>query len=229
MAIAVALSFDCGILLCADSKDNVRGQVQPESTKIFQRQYGSNPVCARSIFLTSERVKSTISAIRHCERALDAIRPTEYTFDRMRDAIEYALFKIDQEHFDSQLQSKPQTTLLVALYAHSDRQCSLFRTNGTELRELIGYDCQGIAAYLGHYLIHERYRAAQSMGTLDLTTVFSIAIETIEGMKEYRRECRGSAEAMILYADGRVSDVQTICLDTGQERNLEFKARASGA
>ena len=58
--------------------------------------------------------------------------------------------------------------MLVALFSSSDRQYPAFRTTGAALKELAGYDCQGSAAYPGHHLIRDRYRAMQSTDALDL-------------------------------------------------------------
>jgi hypothetical protein len=211
MAIAVAISFDSGILLCADTKDGV-------PPRIFQRQYGSDPGCARSIFAISEPGDGTVAALQHCERALDILQPGECTIDRMRATIERALPEAYPRHLDSQLESKPEAALLVALYSPADRQCSLFRTNGTALGEFVGYDCQGTAAYLGHYLIRDRYRAAQSMDSLDLSTVFSIAIETLEGVRECLDGCGESTEVVVMYANGCASELQLLRQDIQQQR-----------
>lgn len=216
--IAIAISFDSGILLCADKKHSVPARKHLESTNIFPKQYRSKLGCARSIFLISEPVDWTVAALQHCERALETLQPADYTIDRMRATIENSLLEIYQKHLDSQLESKPEATLLVALYSPSDQQYSLFRTSGTALRELVGYDCQGSAAYLGHYLIRDRYRAAQSMDAQDLTSVFSIAIETLEGVRKYHGGCGKSTEIIVLHANGHASDVQLIRQDTREHR-----------
>ena len=125
MAIAVAISFDSGILLCADTKHGV-------PARIFPKQYGSDPGCARSIFVISEPGDCAVAALQQCERALDILQPAEYTIDRMRATIEHALLEVQQQQLDSQLESKPEAPLLVALYSPADRQCSLFhRANAT--------------------------------------------------------------------------------------------------
>src|SRR5438477_627265 len=113
--IAVAISFGSGILLCADTNSSV------PATRIFPRQYTSKRGYARSIFLVSEPISSTGAAVQYCECALDTLKPSEYTVDRMRATIEQSLFEIYQR--------QPGTTLLVALYSPCDRQYSLFRTN----------------------------------------------------------------------------------------------------
>ena len=77
-------------------------------------------------------------------------------------------------------------------------------------KELAGYDCQGSAAYLGHYLIRDRYRAMQSMDALDLRSVFAIAAETLDGIRELCEGCAECAEILVLYANGRKSGVQRI-------------------
>ena len=61
-----------------------------------------------------------------------------------------------------------------------DQQYSLYRTTGTMLQEVVGYDCEGPVASLGHSVMHDRYTAARSMDTLDLTHVFSIATDTLD-------------------------------------------------
>jgi hypothetical protein len=222
VAIAVAISFDSGILLCTDTKHGV-------PARIFPKQYGSDPGCARSIFVISEPGDCAVAALQHCERALDILQPAEYTIDRMRAAIEHALLEVHQQHLDSQLESKPEAPLLVALYSPRDRQCSLFRASGTALGEFVGYDCQGTAAYLGHYLIRDRYRAAQSMDSLDLSTVFAIAIETLEGVRECLDGCGESTEIIVMYANGRASEVQLLRQDIQKQRNLASLGDLSGS
>ena len=100
--------------------------------------------------------------------------------------------------------------MLVALYSSSDRQYSAFRTSGVALKELAGYHCQGSAAYLGYYLIRDRYRAMQSMDALDLRSVVAIAVETLDGVREFCEGCPESAEILVLYANGRKSGVERI-------------------
>jgi len=216
--VTIAISFDSGILFCAHTKYSVSARIHLESTRIFPKQYGSKPGCARSIFLISEPADWTIAALRRCERALSILRPAEYTIARMRATIETSLLETYDKDLDSQRESKPEATMLVALYSPSDQQFSLFRTSATALRELAGYDCQGTAAYLGHLLIRERYRAAQSMDALDLTSVFSIALETLEGVREHHRSCGESAEIIVMYANGCVSDVQRMHQNTQNQR-----------
>jgi hypothetical protein len=223
VAIAVALSFDSGIVLCADATHGV-----PACAKIFPKHYHSLPDGARSIFLISEPIDDTVAACRQCEHGLDALQPTEFTIDRMRATIERSLLEMSREHLDSSRESTGETTLLVALYSASERQCSLFRASGPVLRELVGYDCQGPAAHLGHYLIRDRYRAAQSMDALDLTTAFSIAIETLQSVRECPGGCGESTEIMVMYANGRASDVQHIRRATQKQRKLALSA-LSGA
>jgi len=219
--IAIAISFDSGILLCADTKHSVPARLPPESTNIFPKQYGSKLGYARSIFLISEPVDWTVAAVQYCEAALDILQPAEYTIDRMRATIENSLFEIYQR--------QPEATLLVALYSPCDQQYSLFRTSGAALREIVGYDCEGTAAYLGHYLIRDRYRASQSMDALDLTSVFSIAIETLEGVREYHGRCGESTEIFVMYANGRASGIQRIRQDTRKQPKLALLANLSGA
>ena len=99
--------------------------------------------------------------------------------------------------------------MLVGLYSSSDRQYSAFRTSGAALKDFAGYDCQGSAAYLGHYLIRDRYRAMQSMDALDLRSVFAIAAEALDGVRDSYEGC-AEAEILVLYANGRKSGVQRV-------------------
>ena len=209
MAIAIAISFDSGILLCADTTSGVSAGIHSESPRIFTKQYASAPSGARSIFLIGERVDRAVPALLHCERALDRLQPAEYTIDRMRATIEEALSDLE-----------PEATLLMALHSPIDQRCSLFRTSAAVVGEFVGYDCQGPAAYLGHYLIRDRYRDGQSLDSLDLSTVFAIAVETVEGVRACLDGCGGSTEMIALYANGRASDVQLIREDIQKQRKL---------
>ena len=112
--------------------------------------------------------------------------------------------------------------MLVALYSSSDQQYSAFRTSGAALKEFAGYDCQGSAAYIGHYLIRDRYRAMQSMDALDLRSVFAIAAETLDGVREVCEGCPECAEILVLYANGRRSGVQHLWQGRGELPELEL-------
>jgi hypothetical protein len=196
VAIGLAISFDSGILLCADTKDR-RAPLEP--TKIFPKQYGADPGSARSIFLVSVLVDGAVDAVRHCERALETLQPAEFTTDRMRTTIEKAL-----------VESKPEATLLVALYSSVDLECSLFHSRGTALVEFAGYDCHGPAAFLGHYMIRDKYRSAESMDSLDLTTVTSIANGALKHIRETFDGSGGLTETIVMYANGHATDVKYV-------------------
>lgn len=170
-----------------------------------------------------------MAARERCERALDALQPAEYTLGRMRSTVEESLRDLGPRYPDPQLQSNPDTTLLAAFYSPVDRQCALFRTGGTVFQEFAGYDCQGTAGYFGHCVIRDQYRAAESMDSLDLSTVFSIATETIESVREYLGGCGESTEIMVIYANGRTSPVQRIRRDTGKQRTLALLGSLAGA
>jgi hypothetical protein len=58
------------------------------------------------------------------------------------------------------------------------------------------------------------------MDSLDLTTAFSIATEAIEAVRGSLGHCGESTEVMVLYANGRASDVQRIRRDTTKQRTL---------
>lgn len=67
------------------------------------------------------------------------------------------------------------------------------------------------------------------MGALDLTTVFSIAIETVEGVREYHGGCGEWTEMVVMYANGRGSDVQRMRQDTRKRQKLALLANPSSA
>jgi len=200
--ISIGLSFDSGILFCAAAKNTVASQMYSESTNIFPREYGAKSGGTCSIFLLSEPIDCAVAAVQYCEHALDILQPAEFTIDRMRATVENSLSEI--------YQTQPGVTMLVALYSSSERLYSVFRTSGAALKELAGYDCQGSAAYLGHYLIRDRYRAMQLMDALDLRSVFAIAAETLDGIRECCEGCAECAEILVLYANGRKSGVQRL-------------------
>jgi len=215
--IAIALSFDSGILLCADAKDSdpARG------SSIFCKQYGSQSGYARSIFLVSELADCSVATVQHCEHQLLLLEPAEYTIDRMRAAIENSLFEICQK--------QPEATMLVTLYSAPDRQYALFHTSGHALKEVGGYDCQGPASYLGHYLIRERYNAMRSMDQLDLRSISSLAIETMETIRESQNGCGEFTEIFVLYANGHESRIHRIRRGTRELPEQALRANPVGA
>ena len=118
------------------------------------------------------------------------------------------------------VESKPEATLVVALYSPVDQQCSLFHSRGTALVEFAGYDCHGPAAYLGHYLIRDKYRSAESMDSLDLTTVTSIANEALKRIRESFDGCGGLTETLVMYANGRMTDVKFVRQAVKKQRRV---------
>ena len=213
---AGAISFNSGILLFADTEPVVPRRIPYEPRKIFHREYGSSPGFAHSIFVVSESGDWARAAFQCGERGLDALQPAERTIDRMRETVEQSLLQSYCEQ-DAGEPSERERPLFVVLYSPCQLRYSLFRTISTTLREVVGYDCQGTAASLGHYLIRDRYHAARSLDALDLTTVFSIAVDTLAGIRERDGACGESSEVVVVYSDGHVSDVQRI-LDDSQER-----------
>ena len=209
LTIAIALPFDSGIVLCADTSFT-------GGPRIFQKRYDSNPRYSRSIFAISDPVNTGMVVVRQCERALDLLQPGEYTIDRMRATIENALREASHGPFDSKLESNSPASLLIALYSSVDERYLLFYTSGIALRERVGYDCQGSAAYVGHFLLRDNYAAAESMGLLDLTTVSSIATETMQKVREYNCDVSDTTEIVIMFANGLASVVRRIRQDSLQ-------------
>ena len=195
--IAAAMWFNSGILLFADAETDDRGEVRADSHTILSKHYGSQPGCASSVFVVSEPGHRHLPEFHYCEEALANIPPENCTIDRMREAVEQCLTDVGDDEVD-----------FVALYSAKDQQYSLYRTTGRMLQEVVGYDCEGPAASLGHQLIHDRYAAARSMDTLDLTHVFSIATEDLDAIRATYPACGKCSEMVVMYANGHVSDVQ---------------------
>jgi len=215
--IAGALSFNSGLLLFADT--DVPGGFPRASTRIFSKEYGSDRDCAHSIFVVSGHVDWTRPPFERCQRALDAIRPAERTIARMRDTIERTLNECRDQPND-------EVPFLVALYSRSDQQLSALHPLDAALRETVGYDCQGGAAYLGHALIRDRYDAARSMDELDLTAVFAIAVDALAGIRGSLDGCGESTEMVVLYADGHASDVNRMPHDSERLRTVALDGLA---
>ena len=200
MTIAAALTFDSGVLLCADTKHTYTGWVQFESTKIFTSEYADS----RSVFVITGPVDWAVAAIQSSERALASLSSASQTLAEMQKTVERELRTLYQEHIYPHPDPKPDFTLLITLYSAVERRWQLFRTNETKLRALRGYDCHGTGAYLGHYLIRPRYLAARAKKLLDLDLVFTVAVEALREIKDYDEGCGKSSEVAVLHADGRV-------------------------
>ena len=222
--IAAALSFNSGILLFADA-DRPRSVAPRESRRIFQRQYGEPPQCARSVFVASDIVGWTSAAFERSETALEALPASQRTIDGMKDAIEHALFEAYQDQIGLPT-AEQQFSAFIALYSPAEKRYALFHTLNTALREVAGHDCVGPAAFLGHYLIRDPYNAARSMDALNLETVFSIATDTLDGVRACNEKCGVSSEMAVMYADGHVSDIQRIPHDSHKERKVALAALA---
>jgi hypothetical protein len=214
--IAAALSFNSGILLFADA-EQARGRTRDASTKIFHRRAAAASGCAQFVLVVGDAIGWAADAIERCEEALAAMPPGTCTIDRMRDVIEQTLFASYQEQVDRPA-ADVELSALVALYSPTEQRYELFHTLNTSLRPVAAHDCVGAAAYLGHYLIRDRYNAARSMDALDLETVFAIAADTLEGIRACKETCGASSEIAVMYADGHVSDVQRIPQDTEKQR-----------
>jgi hypothetical protein len=127
------------------------------------------------------------------------------------------------------LRFAPPNARSLACDAQSQQLLSLCRPLGSTLREVAGYDCQGAAAYLGHSLIRDRYDAARSMDELNLTTVFSIAVDALEGIRGCLDECGQTTEMVVLYADGHASDVNRMLHDSERLRTATLDGLAHAA
>ena len=222
--IAAALSFNSGILLFADA-DRPRSVAPRESRRIFQGQYGEPPQCARSVFVASDIVGWTAAAFERSQTALEALPAPTRTIDGMKDAIEHALFEAYQDQIGLPT-AEQEFSAFIALYSPIERRYALFHTLNTALREVAGHDCVGPAAFLGHYLIRDPYNAARSMDALNLETVFSIATDTLDGVRACHEKCGVSSEMAVMYADGHVSDIQRIPHDSHKERKVALAALA---
>jgi hypothetical protein len=112
VTIAVALSFDSGILLCANAQPAVPARIPRQCTNIFSRCYGPRSAGTRSIFARTDASLAATALVHECERALDALEASEFALDRMRHAIQTALNG----------QAGPsRDPLLAALYSPHDR------------------------------------------------------------------------------------------------------------
>jgi|KBSSwiStaDraftv2_1062776.scaffolds.fasta_scaffold682336_2 hypothetical protein len=211
--IAAAMLFNSGILLFADAEMDDRGEVQADSHTILSKHYGANSDGASSVFVVSEPGNRHTSEFHHCEEVLASIPPEDCTLERMREAVEKSLVDTDDEEVD-----------FVALYSVKDQRYSLYRTTGTMLQEVVGYDCEGPVASLGHSVMHDRYIAARSMDTLDLTHVFSIATETLDVIRATYPECGKCSEMVVMYANGHLSDVQRMANESPKKRNAALTA-----
>jgi hypothetical protein len=211
--IAAAMWFNSGILLFADAETNFRGTVRADSHTILPKHYGAHAGGAISVFVVSEPGNRHLSEFHRCEEVLASIPPEDCTLDRMREAVEKSLVDAGDEEVD-----------FVALYSAKDQQYSLYRTTGTMLQEVVGYDCEGPAAPLGHRLMHDRYTAARSMDTLDLIHVFSIATETLDVIRATYPACGKCSEMIVMYANGHLSDVQHMVNESPRKRNAALTA-----
>jgi hypothetical protein len=220
--IAAAIPFDSGILLFADTDQAARDGNHQVPSRISPRQYGSSPGGACSVLVASDPVDWSSAAFHRCERALESMRSADCTIDRMRATIEDSLFAVHQEWIDVDHEKEPP--LFVALYSPGTRKLCVFRTSGTVLQEINGYDCQGSDGYLGHFMLRDRYHAARSVDRLDLTTVFSMAADTLRGVREADAHCGPCSEMVVMYADGRMSDVQVIPDDSHRQRTIALTA-----
>jgi hypothetical protein len=210
--IAGAMWFNSGILMFADAETDFRGTVRPDSHPILWKHYGADTGGACSVFVLSEAGNRHASEFHRCEEVLASIPPEDSTLERMREAVEKSLVDTGDEEVD-----------FVALYSVKDQQYSLYRTTGTMLQEVVGYDCEGPAAPLGHRLMHDRYTAARSMDTLDLTHVLSIATETLDVIRATYPACGKCSEMVVMYANGHL-DVQHVVSQTPEKRKTALTA-----
>lgn len=216
VTIAAALTFDEGILLCADTKHTFPGAMQLESTKIFTKGYDD----ARSVFVISGIVDHAVAALQAAEHRLDLLLPHLRTLERMKEVTELALTSHYERHIYPHPEPKPAFLLYVALCARvgSSPRVAVFRTHETVLRELVdGYDCDGTGAYLGHYLMRDRYLKARRENGRQLPTVFDVAVKALHHSKDYDDGCGKTTEVVVLYDDGRLTEKQRIPRDTPQE------------
>jgi hypothetical protein len=225
MAIAACMSFNSGILLFTDAAPRGRTPKHSESHKIFRRQYGTPPGCACSVFVLSEPSNGRSVLFERCEGAIALLDAADCTLDRLRQTAEDS-FRHPLEGAAQAPAPDDHASAFVVLYSPCEKLYAAFRTSDDLFHEVGGYDCLGRAAHIGHYLIRDRYFAARSMDGLDLSTVFEIAVDALEGIRICDERCGKSSEMVVMYADGHVSAVQRIPHDTPKECRTALAALA---
>jgi hypothetical protein len=224
--IAGVMSFNSGILLFADTQPLAARRIPYESTRILHREYGSGIGPAHSIFVSSGSAHWARGAFQRCEQALDAIAPAERTIDRMRQAVELTLRDTGE---GSDRQTTPGLPWFVVLYSPCELRYSVLRAISTTLQDVGAYDCQGTNVFHCHRLIRDRYSAARSLDELDLTTVFTIVVDTLRTIRDAYNGCAESTEMVVIYANGHVSDVQRIAHDSPKQRVVTLARLGRGA
>jgi 20S proteasome alpha/beta subunit len=211
MTIAVALTFDEGILLAADTKHTFPGAMKLESTKIFAATYANGE---RSAFaITADSVDWAVGALQRCEEAL-RIGSGQRTVEEMRNIVDRTLRAFYRGHVYAYPPPRPGFTLLFVLGTHDELQ--LYRNDHSVVRALVGYDCQGTGAYLAHSVLRDQYIAAREAGALQLPMVYNMTMQALKRTKEYDDGCGMSTEVLALFQDGRPTSVRRIKQDTAK-------------
>ena len=127
------------------------------------------------------------------------------------------LFADAETDFRGTVRPDSHTILSKHYGAHTGGACSVFVLSA-------GCDCEGPAAPLGHRVMHDRYTAARSMDTLDLTHVFSIATETLDAVRATYPACGKCGEMIVMYANGHLSNVQHMFSESPAKRDEALTA-----
>lgn len=209
MTIAAALTFDEGILLCADTKHTFPGAMKLESTKIFAETYA--PAERSAFVITADSVDWAVGALQRCEEALRAGHG-QRTVAEMRNIVDRTLRAFYRAHVYAHPDPRPSFTLLIALAAKGE--LGLYRNDHSVVRELVGYDCQGSGAYLAHSVLRGQYNTARDAHTLQISVVYAMAMQALKRVKEYDDGCGMATEVLGVFQDGRPTTVQRIKQDT---------------
>ncbi|HEV2499582.1 MAG TPA: hypothetical protein VGY31_08400 [Terriglobia bacterium] len=213
MSIGIGFRFDCGWLLCADTK--ITAAVKTNETKTFVCGY-SDPAfdCVTAFTVAASDFGLAKSAIRDCE---EAVRKTNFltaSIRSVRHAIESELVRFYKSHVYPIPNFADPFEFLLTIWLHGESQ--LYISSGTTFQPVDKYECIGSGSYLAKYLIkgcHLRYHEDQGSLRVErkptLDEVSLVGGYVLNQLAEHDEYVGGEPEMTVIKDTGEVDSASS--------------------
>lgn len=225
--MTIIAGFVCkqGILFATDTKHTSAGWMQIEAGKMFASKYPSG---GQTLFALSGHVHFAKMILQHCEYELAGLTTEAFTLNGCRSVIERVLREDYAAHIFPHPEPRPEVEFLIGAYSPVSKKCGLFSTDGSSVNRLRGYECRGTGAYLGHFLLREKYKDIQRSRDRDSDTygdakqIGAHVLDALQQIKAYDDSCGRSTDIAWMAHDGRMSHLTRLYEDPVDADDFEF-------
>jgi len=218
MTIAAALTYDSGVLLCADT------QMEAGALKIHAPKVGSFECPGGRIgFALAGHTSFAISAIQKCSQKLRDAKAHEI-IEKLKETLEREYCRVVFKHPNYKTDWNLAYWFLLAFWSCSDKQVWLFATEEQTLRSInTTYECIGIGRDLAHYLL----ATPPTLSGMNEQRALLLAAYMLARVKEHVPGCGGASHILLLRNDGTFDLVDPFAFDlvVRQSAIYEWNAR----